>query len=294
MARILAISSQVARGAIGLSAIVPALQALGHEVVALPTILLSNHPGHTRFAGERVSTDLLARMLDALEANGWLAEIEAVITGYLPSAAHVAFARDAVLKLERSRAGMLYVCDPVLGDVPKGIYIEQAAAEAIRDTLVPEANALTPNCFELGYLLGHDVPTSELALRALEDFDRAALVIAKSLPGAAPDELLNVAAAGGVPLALARVARREGAQHGTGDLMAAIVLAGLIEGREPVDVLALATAVVDQVLAASAGRDELDLAGLPRRLADVTPWPLETTEGAMTGTAWSIDPGLDP
>ncbi len=94
MGRVLAISSQVARGHVGLSAIVPALQALGHEVIALPTILLSNHPGHPRFAGERIAPDLLMRMLDALEFNRWLGEIDAVLTGYLPSAAHVAVAVD--------------------------------------------------------------------------------------------------------------------------------------------------------------------------------------------------------
>ena len=79
MGRVLAISSQVARGHVGLSAIVPALQALGHEVIALPTILLSNHPGHPRFAGERVAPDLLRRMFDALESNRWLGEIDAVL-----------------------------------------------------------------------------------------------------------------------------------------------------------------------------------------------------------------------
>src|SRR5690606_40517447 len=89
MARILALSSQVARGHVGLSAIVPALQRLGHEVWPLPTILLSNHPGHAHAAGIHVEPAVLEEMIDALERNGWLGEIEAVITGYLPTAEHV-------------------------------------------------------------------------------------------------------------------------------------------------------------------------------------------------------------
>jgi pyridoxine kinase len=133
LARVLAISSQVARGAIGLSAAVPALQALGHEVIALPTILLSNHPGYARFAGERVAAELLQRMLDALTANGWLASIDAVLTGYLPSPEHVSFARGAVEQVKQTRPRSIFVCDPVLGDDPKGLYIARDAAEAIRD-----------------------------------------------------------------------------------------------------------------------------------------------------------------
>ena len=69
MARVLAISSQVARGHVGLAAIVPALQGLGHEVIALPTVLLSNHPGHGTVAGEQVAPALLRRMLDALDGE---------------------------------------------------------------------------------------------------------------------------------------------------------------------------------------------------------------------------------
>ena len=50
MARILAISSHVVRGQVGLAATVPALQSLGHEVWALPTVLLASRPGLGRMS----------------------------------------------------------------------------------------------------------------------------------------------------------------------------------------------------------------------------------------------------
>src|SRR5688572_14290127 len=81
MARILALSSHVAFGSVGLTAIVPALQALGHEVVALPTVVLSNHPGYRSHAGEETAPAMLDRMFDSLEANGWLSGIDAVLSG---------------------------------------------------------------------------------------------------------------------------------------------------------------------------------------------------------------------
>ena len=53
MASVLALSSHVALGSVGLAAIVPALQSLGHEVWAVPTVVLSNRPGFGPLRGER-------------------------------------------------------------------------------------------------------------------------------------------------------------------------------------------------------------------------------------------------
>ena len=155
MARILAISSQVARGAVGLSIIVPALQALGHEVIGLPTVVLSNHPGHAHVAGTRIEAAVLHKMLDALAANGWLQGVDGVLSGYLPTIAHVAFAGEAVARVRAGNMGLKanYLCDPVLGDDPHGLYIDEAAAKAIRDRLIPIADIATPNRFEQSFLV---------------------------------------------------------------------------------------------------------------------------------------------
>lgn len=174
MARFLVISSQVCSGYVGLSAMVPALHALGHEVIALPTILLSNHPGHTHAAGQQISPDDLADMLAALDSNGRLGAIDAIVTGYLPSPEHVAFACQAVARVATATArngrSADLICDPVLGDHPKGLYIAETAACAIRDTLVPKARLLTPNVFELSWLTGLPVTSkaeAEVAARRL-------------------------------------------------------------------------------------------------------------------------------
>jgi len=116
MPTILSLSSQVARGHVGHSVAVFAWQRLGIEVVALPTILLSNRPDYPHRAGERVRPELLNDMLAAIEANGWMGEIDALFTGYLPSAEHVAVAAALVARLKAANAGILYCCDPILGD----------------------------------------------------------------------------------------------------------------------------------------------------------------------------------
>ena len=166
MARILAISSQVASGHVGLSAIVPALQRLGHDIVALPTILLSNHPGRLPASGTRIDPAVLDQMLETLDANGRLDEIDAILTGYLPSAAHVAVAASAVRRCRIKSEGTVFLCDPVIGDDPKGVYIDPEAAAAMRATLLPLADIATPNRFELAWLSDQSVVGPETAIQA--------------------------------------------------------------------------------------------------------------------------------
>lgn len=262
--RVLAISSQVVRGHIGLSAIVPALQVLGHEVWPMPTILLSNHPGHRVAAGVRTPVETLDAMLDALAGNGWLGEVDAVLTGYLPSAEHVAFAARAVARVRQLKPQATVLVDPVLGDDPKGLYIDPAAATAMRDILVPLASIVTPNRFELGWLTG--LPVSSLA---------AVGVAARSLPvrscavtsaavsperGAGPDSMdrrITTLMISGGTAVTATAAWQPRAPHGTGDLFAGLMLASLLHGRTADEAVARAVAGVSAAIEASAGRDEL-------------------------------------
>src|SRR5271165_3382617 len=89
MAKVLAISSQVVHGHVGNSSAAFVLQRIGHDILAVPTILLSNRPGYKALAGERIDPEKLNQILEALQSNGWLACVDAVATGYLPSPQHV-------------------------------------------------------------------------------------------------------------------------------------------------------------------------------------------------------------
>ena len=291
MARILAISSQVARGTVGLSIIVPALHALGHEVMALPTVILSNHPGHTHTAGTRIEVTVLFAMLDALGANGWLGGVDAVLTGYLPSVEHVHFAAEAVrrVKAVNRAADVTYLCDPVLGDDPKGLYIDEAAASALRSVLVPVADVTTPNRFELTYLSSLDVRSPDDALRAAH---AGVATFATSVPSARVDELLNVMVAGG-HTAVARVTRRARAPHGTGDLFSALVLSAWLARRGGAQPnggvgrpLAFATAGVDAVLDGGADADVLAPTALPRPAMRLD-WPVVLGGSNVRSAPWA-------
>ncbi len=259
MARILAVSSFLAHGRIGLMANAAAVQALGHEVVQFPTILLSNHPGYAHTAGERISCALLMKMLDAIEANGWLDGVSAILTGYLPSAAHVAFAHEALERVRRHSPAALYVCDPIIGDDPKGIYIDQLAAEAIRDRLVPIADVLTPNRFELSWLTGRTVDDAASTESAATHLACRA-VAATSIPHGA-NEILNVLIAGGVRRTLAS-SRRDRVPHGTGDVFCGLLTGLLAAGLSMPDAFVKADRVLQEVVSLSFEREDIDLAPL--------------------------------
>jgi pyridoxine kinase len=270
MARILALSSHVAFGSVGLAAIVPALHWLGHEIIGMPTVLLSNHPGHPRFAGDPVLPGQIAAIVDALEANGWLAETAAIITGYLPSPAHVTEARSAVERVRRASPGALYLCDPVFGDEPDGLYLSEATAAAIRDELLPLASLATPNGFELSWLAGLPVGDAAEARQAAWALGVPA-VLATSVP-ASDNRLANVLVSSDESIAC-YVSRRPSAPHGTGDLLAAMYLGRLLNGEAPAAALAAAASAVEASVAASHGRGELPLAAAGALWSNARPLP---------------------
>jgi len=275
MGTILAISSQVARGHVGLNAVVPALNALGHEVIALPTVILSNHPGHGAVAGQRIDPALLTQMLATLDAHGWLSEVDAVLSGYLPTPEHVAVAAEAVGRLRFRKAEAPYFCDPVMGDDPKGLYIAEDAARSLAEVLVPMANVIFPNRFELEWLTGRpvtDVESAVMAGRALE----ASVTVATSIPRD-DDEIATVAIDAETAVSHA-VVRLNNVPNGTGDLLAGLFAGLMINGCAVPAALEQSVIGVQNAICASAARDELNLIAILKGISgEVSPQtvPLE-------------------
>ena len=231
MARILALSSWVAHGHVGLSAAVPALQALGHVVTPLPMTILSNHPGWPHVAGARLPCDQLGAMIEALDRNGWLAGVEAGLTGYMPTPDHVDLAAALIRRLCRSRPVPRVIVDPVLGDLPKGLYVPVSVAEAVRDRLVPLADTLTPNAFELGWLTGEAVGTLEavqVAAAGLFPSAPAQTVLVTSAP--APEGWIGTLSVSRHAALSWATPRREGVPNGVGDVLSGLIAAGLPAG----------------------------------------------------------------
>ena len=251
MARVLAISSQVVYGPVGLNCIVPALQSGGHEVLAIPTILLSNHPGHGKPEGRALAPSELAAMIVALQDLGAFENLDAVITGYFANAEQIEIVAALIIRLKCK----IVLIDPVLGDHGK-LYVGQAVAEAIRDRLVPLATTLSPNAFELSWLTGLATQNSEeaiLAARSLKVGDVIATSVAKSV-----SELSTLRIYAGHVEAITSPIEAM-VPNGTGDFLSGLYLSGLLS-EVPQSAFADAMRLLQKAIARSKGTRVLDVA----------------------------------
>ncbi len=271
MARVLAFSSYVAYGHVGLSAFSPVLAAMGHEVIAVPTVVLSNHRAYEDTAGFMVAPDQITRFLDALRANGWLGELDAVMTGYLEDAEQVRLIAAAIEAMSEDLPDLVYLCDPVLGDDPNGLYVSQAVAEAVRDELVGLSDIVTPNRFELAWISGQPVANAVDADAAAQELDTE-LVVATSIP--AGDQALASIISDADTAAMVATGYYHGVPHGTGDLFAALFLGHLLNDCDDGEALARAAAGTDVIVRASLGAEELRLDENLRAAIDADPLDL--------------------
>lgn len=270
-ATVLAVSSQVVYGPVGNSAAIPAMESLGLTVLGLPTVLLSNHPGHGAPVRQAVAAGTMEAMLARLAGHGWLDGATGVMTGYFVDETQVGVAAAAIARLKRANPGLVYLCDPILGDDVPGLYVPEAVAGAIRSRLLPLADVIAPNRFELAWLTGADVTSPASAARAARGLARPCL--ATSIP-LGEDRIANMLVAGGSGW-LVETRRRAHAPHGTGDLLSGLYLAHVLRGREPRDALARSVGTVEAVIDASRG-EALDLAaGLAGPAARLTARALE-------------------
>jgi pyridoxine kinase len=260
-ATVLSISSQVAFGPVGNSAAVPAMEALGATVYAIPTIVLSHHPRHAEPAGLRIPAADLTAMIDSLLRLGVLDGLHAVLTGYFAESDQIVDVARMIERLKQRNPKLFYLCDPVIGSETSGLYVPLPIAEALRSSLLPLADVITPNPFELEWLSGHPVHTPADVEAACGSLGVRSLV-AKSIPEA-HDRLLTILK-GELGEATIASLRRADVPYGTGDLLSGLFLGRLLRGFAGPKALRLAVGTLDRVIAASAGSSALNLAILRR------------------------------
>jgi pyridoxine kinase len=166
------------------------------------------------------------------------------------------------------------IVDPIMGDEDKGLYVDQAVAEAIAVSLVPCADIVAPNAWELARLTGLPVSGLKEALAAAHALGRPTLVSSVRVG----DEL-GVVFAQGPQAWIARHARVPAAPRGTGDLLAAVFAAGLIQLGNPLEALAVAVGATAEAVRIAAGAEELPLAALPTSLAPAAGVTVEALDG---------------
>ncbi|PWR18934.1 pyridoxal kinase [Zavarzinia compransoris] len=271
---VLSIQSRVAHGHVGNSAAVFVLQSLGCEVIEVPTVLLSAHPGYGPPGGGALPVELLRGVIDGLERIGMLARIDAVIVGFLGTVETGHLAADAIRRVRAANPAALVVIDPVIGDRDGGRYVRDGIAEVFRDHLIPLADAVKPNHFELEYLAGRPLPDLAAALGALDAL-KVPVAVATSLE--LPEGDLGTLALVGGTAWLARTRPAADPPHGLGDSLGAALAAHMSAGETALTALGRAIGMVEALIGAarSLGRAELPLIEAASLIAGAPPKRLE-------------------
>ncbi|MDE9366574.1 pyridoxal kinase PdxY [Luteipulveratus sp. YIM 133132] len=155
--KILSIQSSVAYGHAGNSSAVFPLQRLGHEVWPVYTVHFSNHTGYGQWKGVVFEPSTVADVISGIEERGVLQDCDAVLSGYQGASAIGEVILDAVARVKDANPRAVYCADPVMGDVGRGFFVQPGIPEFIRDRVVPAADIVTPNQFELEFLTGSEI-----------------------------------------------------------------------------------------------------------------------------------------
>src|SRR5882757_7032351 len=169
---VISIQSQVAYGHVGNSAAVFAMQMHGIDVIAVPTTLLSNRPGYATIRGRVLEAQLVADLLLGIEERGAVDTASMILSGYLGSAEIAAVVADFVTRAKARNPALRYVCDPVLGDRDRGLFVKPDIPPLVRDRLCPPAEIITPNHFEFDWLCGTAATTSARMIEAARAHQR--------------------------------------------------------------------------------------------------------------------------
>ena len=185
---ILSIQSHVSYGHVGNSAAVFPLQRLGHEVWPVYTVNYSNHTGYGQWGGSPIAASEVSAIIDAMAQRGALAQVDVVLSGYQGGTDIADAILEAVARVKAANPHATYTCDPVMGNAKSGCFVNPAIPVLLRERVVPQADLVTPNQFELGYLAGMEVKTLEQTLQAVDTVmamgPRAVLVTSVHRPDA--------------------------------------------------------------------------------------------------------------
>ena len=260
---ILSIQSSVAYGHVGNSAVTFPLMRMGVKVWPVITVHFSNHTGYGAWRGPLLSAADLRNVVLGIDERGVLGEVDAVLSGYQGGEDIGAMILDAVALVKRRNPAAIYCCDPVLGDADRGYFVRPGIPELMRQRVVPAAEIITPNQFELEALTGLRVST---LAEVLDAADAAAglgpevVLVTSVLRGDGPPGTIDMVAVSADGAWLVTTPRLPQTFTGSGDVTAATFLAGLLITGDVPGALAHTAAVIYGLLEVTAASGGTELA----------------------------------
>jgi pyridoxine kinase len=259
---VLSIQSHVAYGHAGNASAVFPLQRLGIEVWPVHTVQFSNHTGYGAWRGRVFDGDSVEEVVAGIADRGVLGTCDAVLSGYLGSADVGSAVVRAAAAVRAANPAAVWCCDPVIGDVGRGVFVRPGIPELLRDVAVPAADLVTPNHFELDLLAGtttRSLDEVKGAVAAVQALGPRVVLTTSLVAEDTPDDAVDLLASEGGRHWRVRTPRLDVSVNGAGDATAALFLAHWLDTRSAGTALERAAASVFGLLArtAEAGSREI-------------------------------------
>ncbi|MBW4022935.1 MAG: pyridoxal kinase PdxY [Proteobacteria bacterium] len=260
---ILSMQSWVSYGHVGNAAAVFPMQRLGAEVWAVNTVQFSNHTGYGAWRGMVLPPAHIRDLIDGMEARGVLPRCDALLSGYVGDPEVAEAVLDARARVLAANPAALYCADPVIGDEDTGIYVRPGVAEMMRDRVLPAADILTPNLFELRYLTGNpcgSLDDVKIAVAAIQARGPRRVLVTSLRTDATPADHIDMLAAEDDRFHLLRMPLLPLAVNGAGDAVAAIFLVHCLRSGSAPEALGAAGSAIFGILRRTAERGEREIA----------------------------------
>lgn len=264
MTTILSIQSHVAYGHVGNSASVFPMQRLGVEVWPVHTVNFSNHTGYGAWRGPLMDPGDVADVITGIGERGAFAEVDGILSGYQGGEGIGATILEAVAAVKAANPDAIYACDPVMGNAKSGCFVHESIPVLLRDKVVPQADLITPNQFELGFLTETEPETLEETLASV-DAARAmgpsTILVTSVLRPDRPEGTIEMLACHEDEAWIVRTPHLPLKANGSGDVTAALFTSHWLRSRDLQQALgATVSAVFDLLqLTLDSGKRELQL-----------------------------------
>lgn len=263
MKGIISIQSHVVYGHAGNSSAVFPMQRMGFEVWPIHTVQFSNHTQYQQgWKGKAFSADDISDLISGIANIEQLENCQALLSGYQGSADQCLAVLDAVRQVKAQNPDAIYVCDPVMGDPEKGCIVPQGTTEYLVNDVMPSADVIVPNQFELAQFTNMDITDLESAVVACQEALARGpkMVLVKHLHSVSDEKFtMMLATESGYYIAQRPHLKFAKQPVGVGDLISALFTAGLLKGWSAEQAFEHANNASYAVLKQTQQRDEWEL-----------------------------------
>src|SRR6185369_15746468 len=203
----------------------------------------SNHTGYGEWTGRVFDGQAVEEVVQGIADRGVLGRCDAVLSGYLGSADIGHAVISTVGRVRAANPDAVYCCDPVIGDVGRGVFVRPGIPEFMREQAVRAADIVTPNQFELDLLSGRGSATRREALASIDvvhSLGPKAILVTSLHTDETPADAIDLVASDASGRFRVRTPKLPISINGAGDAIAALFFAHYLRTNSAAEALSRA------------------------------------------------------